>query len=174
MAEFEPVRLLVWRTADGEPLEGLLRFLEATGRFRVEVGGRLRRGAHQVVLGVGRRAPEDAETAALEDHLQAGGGLLLAGSAVAGWLESRRLNALLGWAPSEAAPASELRLQPTPGGPISERLGEEIRLHDRIFLGDLCKHQLCSFAAVARSQHQVPGQLPWPENDDSFPARRYE
>ena len=136
MAEFEPVRLLVWRTADGEPLEGLLRFLEATGRFRVEVGGRLRRGAHQVVLGVGRRAPEDAETAALEDHLQAGGGLLLAGSAVAGWLESRRLNALLGWAPGEAAPASELRLQPTPGGPISERLGEEIRLHDRIFLGD--------------------------------------
>jgi predicted dehydrogenase len=136
VAEFEPVRLLVWRTVDGEPLEGLLRFLEATGRFRVEVGGRLRRGAHQVVLGVGRRAPEDAETAALEDHLQAGGGLLLAGSAVAGWLESRRLNALLGWAPGEAAPASELRLQPAPGGPISERLGEEIRLHDRIFLGD--------------------------------------
>jgi predicted dehydrogenase len=136
VAEFEPVRLLVFPTGDGEPLEGLLRFLEVTGRFRVDVGGRLRRGAHQVVLGVGLRPPEDAEVEALEDHLRAGGGLLLAGRAVAGWPANPRLARLLGWAPGEPGPASELRLQPTPDGPLSDRLGEELRLHDRIFLGE--------------------------------------
>ena len=136
VAEFEPVRLLVHRTGEAEPLQDLLRFLELTGRFRVDVGRTVRPGAHQVVLGLGSRAPEEQELDSLEQHLRAGGGLVLAGRALAAWNQSPRLAALLGWAPGELAPASELRLQPVPGGPISERLGPELRLHDRLFLGD--------------------------------------
>ena len=136
VAEFEPVRLLVHRTGEAEPLHDLLRFLELTGRFRVDVGRTVRPGAHQVVLGLGSRAPEEQELDSLEQHLRAGGGLVLAGRALAAWNQSPRLAALLGWAPGELAPASELRLQPVAGGPISERLGPELRLHDRLFLGD--------------------------------------
>jgi predicted dehydrogenase len=89
-----------------------------------------------VVLAAGRQPPEDEELAVLERHMRAGGGLVVAGPAVAAWSRSARFAALTGWSPGEPGPASELRLQPTPGGPISDRLGPEIRLRDRIFLGE--------------------------------------
>src|SRR3989442_8231226 len=135
LAEFEPVRLLVWLSGADEPVAALLRFLERTGRFGVEVAPAVRHGPQQVVLAVGERPPEDAEVAALERHLQAGGGLVLAGRALAAWSRSARFTSLAGWSPGELGPAGELRLQPAQGGPISDRLGPELRLRDRIFLG---------------------------------------
>jgi predicted dehydrogenase len=136
LGEFEPVRVLVRRSGADEPVADLLRFLERTGRLHVEVAAAVRPGPQQVVLVAGRTPPEDDELAVLERHLRDGGGLVVAGPAVAAWSRNARFAAMAGWSPGEPGPASELRLQPTPGGAISDRLGPELRLRDRIFLGE--------------------------------------
>ena len=64
--------------------------------------------------------------------MRRGGGLVLAGRALAAWSRSARFTALAGWSPGELGPAGELRLQPAQGGPISDRLGPELHLRDRI------------------------------------------
>jgi scyllo-inositol 2-dehydrogenase (NADP+) len=135
LGEFEPVRVLVRRSGE-EPVAGLLRYLERTGRFRVEVAHALGGGSQQVVLGVGERPPDDAEMEVLERHLEAGGGLVVVGRALAAWTRSPRFAKLAGWSPVELGPSSELRLEPVPGGAVSDRLGPELRLHDRLFLGE--------------------------------------
>jgi predicted dehydrogenase len=136
LAEFEPVRLLVRTSRADDPVASLLRFLERTGRFHVDVAPSLRPDPHQVVLAIGGRPPDDEEVEPLERHLRAGGGLVVAGPALAAWSRSARFAELAGWSPGELSPATELRLQPAPGGPISDRIDPELRLHDRIFLGE--------------------------------------
>ena len=136
LGEFEPVRLLVRLSSDDQPIAGLLRYLETTGGFQVEVADAVGPGRQQVVLVAGRRPPEDDELAALEPHLRAGGGVVLAGPALPAWSRGLRLAELAGWSPGEPGPASDLRLQPAPGGPISDRLGPELTLRDRLFLGE--------------------------------------
>jgi len=136
LAEFEAVRVLVRLSGADDPVAGLLRHLERTGRFRVEVSQALRAGPQQVVLGVGERPPDDAEVELVEGHLKSGGGLVLAGRALAAWTRSPRFRELAGWSPGELGPPSELRLEPMPRGAISDRLGAELRLHDRLFLGE--------------------------------------
>jgi predicted dehydrogenase len=136
LAEFEAIRVLVRLSGADEPVAGLLRHLERTGRFRVEVSQALRGGPQQVVLGVGERPPDEAEVELLGGHLKSGGGLVLAGRALAAWTRNPRFRELAGWSPGELGPPSELRLEPVVGGPISDRLGGELRLHDRIFLGE--------------------------------------
>src|SRR2546423_1252516 len=125
-----------FRSGRAEACPGLLRFRERRGRFDVDVAASVRPGSHQVVLAVGGRPPDDEELGPLERHLRAGGGLVLAGSALAAWSRSARFAELAGWAPGELSPASELRLQPTPGGQISDRIGPELRLRDSIYLGE--------------------------------------
>jgi scyllo-inositol 2-dehydrogenase (NADP+) len=136
LGEFASVKLLVRLSGAEDPIADLLRYLERTGRFEVEVAPVVRAGPQQVVLATGERPPEDGEVAALESHLRAGGGLVLAGRALAAWTRSAGFAALTGWSVGDLGPSSELRLQPVPGGPIFDRLDTEMRLRDRLFLGE--------------------------------------
>src|SRR5439155_24126071 len=52
------------------------------------------------------------------------------------WSRHPRLAELAGWAPGEPGPATELRVRPIPGSPISDRLDPELLLHDRLPLGE--------------------------------------
>jgi predicted dehydrogenase len=135
LGEFQPVILVVRLSEADEPVAGLLRLLERSGGFQTEVSHAVRAGPQQVVLAVGDRPPDDSELATLERHLQAGGGLVLVGAALAAWTRNARFARLVGWSPGELGPVTELRLEPTLGGPISDRLGAELRLSDRILLG---------------------------------------
>jgi predicted dehydrogenase len=114
----------------------LLAFLERTGRFDVQAARQVRADGQQVLLVIGERVPDPEEVAAVERHLRAGGGLVLAGRALAAWTRDGRFAQLTGWSPGEAGLPAELRVQPTPGGPISERLDPELLIHDRLFLGE--------------------------------------
>jgi predicted dehydrogenase len=134
LGEFAPVKLLVRLSGADDPVAGLLRFLDRTGLFDVDVAPAVQAGPQQVVLAAGERPPEDVEVAELERHLRAGGGLVLAGSALAAWSRSARFTALTGWSVGEPGPTTELRLEPVPGGPISDRLAPELRLRDRLYL----------------------------------------
>jgi predicted dehydrogenase len=162
MSESGPVRLLVSLSRGGDldyatAAAPLLRSLQASGRFEVQVGqGEVRPAGHQVVLAASERPRGDAEAAALAAHLRAGGGLVVLGATVAAWSRNRAFADLLGWAPAETAPAAELRVRPAPGGLISPRLDSELLLWDRLHLGGPAPEDAEALITVAwRSRDQV-------------------
>jgi len=134
VSEVQPVRVLAQLSEDAVPL---LRSLRRQPWLEVEVTEGLDRldGRHVVMVGTGR-TPGDAEADALSAHVGRGGGLVLLGPALGAWSRHPRLAELAGWAPGEPGPATELRVRPIPGSPISDRLDPELLLHDRLPLGE--------------------------------------
>jgi predicted dehydrogenase len=120
-----------------EEAQPLLRSLRERPWLQVEPTGELARLAgRQVVLVASARTPGDAEAAALAEHIRRGGGLVLVGPTLAAWSRHPRLAELVGWVPGEPGPLTELRVEPVPDGPISDRLDSQLLLHDRLPLGD--------------------------------------
>jgi predicted dehydrogenase len=91
---------------------------------------------HQVILVADSRTPDDRESDAVVDHLARGGGVLLLGPTLAAWARQPRLADLIGWAPGDPGPETELRVRPVRGGAISDRLEPELLLRDRLPLGE--------------------------------------
>ncbi len=142
MSELKPVRLLVHLSEEpghryAEIAAPLIRHLESTGGFQVEVGRHLRTIAgHQAVLAASDRTLEDGEVDTVARHLAAGGGLLLLHSTLEAWARNPRFAEIAGWSPGRPGPETELVIRPAAGSPVTDRLDPEFLVEDELYLGD--------------------------------------
>jgi scyllo-inositol 2-dehydrogenase (NADP+) len=157
VSESSPLRLLV-HLSGGRDLDyvataaPLLRRLTAIGRFDVEeADGAIRPNGHHLVLAASERPLSDGEAAALLTHLRSGGGLVALGRTLAVWAQDPLLAEAAGWRPHAPPsgrdgppppargggllPLAELRVRPVAGGPIAQRLDDEVLLRDRLPTG---------------------------------------
>ena len=135
MAESISLRVLL----HGPDASSLLAPLSAIGRLDVRAtasGEPLRPAGAGVVVASSREPLAEGELEALRAHLRAGGGLVALGPTLAAWSRHPGFTALSGWRPGEPSPEAELRVRPAPGSAIGARLDEELRLRDRLPLGD--------------------------------------
>ena len=76
------------------------------------------------------------QAGALSDFVTRGGGLVLLAGTLAAWNSQGALSELARWTPSGPGPSTELVIRVEPSHPVTERLGPELVLTDRLYLSE--------------------------------------
>jgi scyllo-inositol 2-dehydrogenase (NADP+) len=113
---------------------GLLRHLSAVPDLEVEVGRRL--GGQHVLLVAADDPPDAAQAAELISFLRGGGGVVALHGTLGAWARMPGLSEIVGWAPGEPGPETELLVRPAAGHPFTDRLDPELRVRDELFLSE--------------------------------------
>jgi scyllo-inositol 2-dehydrogenase (NADP+) len=117
----------------------LLRALEATHHFAVEVAGdaeHLPLQNTKVLLAASDHALQPGQAARLTDFVRSGGGVLLLHGTLAKWAEGGDLSELAGWTLSGPGPLTELVVRPDPSNPLTSRLGAELKVRDEMYFSE--------------------------------------
>ncbi len=159
MAESRPLRVLALLDEAGPHgyaalAAGLLRRLDRLPGLDVQVGGRPE--GHDVVLCAHDRAPDGGLAAELVAIARRGGGLVALHGTLGAWAQIGDLAGLAGWAPGEPAPVTELRIAASPGHPVTDRLDQELRIRDELFVTDPAPADATVFLSVPWHYRQVP------------------
>ena len=72
----------------------------------------------------------------LAEFVGRGGGLVLLGGTLAAWNGHAAIAGLARWTPSGPGPSTELILRADPSHPVTQRLGPELKLTDRLYLSE--------------------------------------
>jgi predicted dehydrogenase len=86
----------------------------------------------QVVLAATARPIGVRHAAELRSFVRRGGGLVLTGGTLAAWSAAPAIAEIAGWAPGEAGPETELIVRMDSEHPITQRLGPEWKVRDRL------------------------------------------
>jgi scyllo-inositol 2-dehydrogenase (NADP+) len=116
-----------------------MRALEASPNLKIESVARaadLKPAGKQVLLAASDEALGPGQGAGLLDFVTRGGGLVLLHGTLAAWSESQGINALAGWSSGEPGPLTELVVKPAGSHPITERLAEEWKVTDELYLSE--------------------------------------
>lgn len=122
----------------GHEAAPLVRWLKATPNLIVDVARDIGDPpGRRVILASSSHGLDDAEAKLLAAHVRAGGSLVLLGPTLSAWSRDPLISDLVGWVPGEPSPEAELVLRPaSDAGAFSHRLDAEIRIRDRLPLGD--------------------------------------
>jgi len=119
MSDRLPVRVIADRRVRLDP-----RRIEA-----VECGERVVVAATEREIGL-----DDA--AAMSNFIRGGGALVLVGDSLAAWSSSEPIRELAAWVPTGPGRETELVVRPDPTHPVTQRLGAEWKIRDRLYLSE--------------------------------------
>jgi predicted dehydrogenase/type 1 glutamine amidotransferase len=117
----------------------LLRALEGTQHFHIDVvmdSERFALDGTQVFVAASDHHLRPGQAAQLTEFVRRGGGLVLLHGTLAAWSETGELAELARWAPTGPGPLTELVVRADPSHPLTQRLGDEIKLTDELYLSE--------------------------------------
>ena len=89
-----------------------------------------------VVLGATDRPIGTRLAAELRSFVRRGGGLVLVAGTLRAWSQSQPIAEVAGWTPGDPGPQTELVIRPDPEHPVTQRLGAEWKVRDRLQLAE--------------------------------------
>jgi predicted dehydrogenase len=112
----------------------LLRTLDGH-RFRLDIGD-LPPAEAEVILAWTDAPLGPAEASLVHDFVRRGGGLVLLQGTLAAWSSADAIRELAGWVPSGPGPLTELVVRPEADHPVTQRLEEEWKVTDQLYLSE--------------------------------------
>ena len=117
----------------------LLHALDLTHHFDLEViadPAHLDTGGGGVIVATSDSPLPPGKDEQLAEFVGRGGGLVLLGGTLAAWNGHAAIAGLARWTPSGPGPSTELILRADPSHPLTQRLGPELKLTDRLYLSE--------------------------------------
>ena len=128
------------RSLDYEHLARLLlHALDLTHHFDLEViadPAQLDADRGGVIIAMTDLSLTPGQDEQLAEFVKRGGGLVLLAGTLAAWNAHSAVAGLARWTPSGPGPSTELILHADPSHPVTQRLGPELKLTDRLYLSE--------------------------------------
>ena len=117
----------------------LMLALESSRHFQIETVHRqadLNLAGRHVVIAAADEALQPGQAVALAEFVNRGGGLILVHGTLSAWSADPAIARLSGWTASGPGPQSELVVTPDPSHPVTQRLVQEWKITDELFLSE--------------------------------------